>query len=367
MWNVLNEFYPYFGETPKNMKNLLLQGLDQVLDCKNPVQFTKEIKSFIAQFSDGHAEFISHRKNELTRKLPILCKRIDNQIVVVKSMEDLLKKGDIIISVDSISAMNSYDKEIKYHSASDQFVDPKYFVRGIAEGRINSKAKVQILRGEDDMEFELVRNNDAPMLEYDYQAIQKMSGGIYLINLTKITMKEFRENLDQLSNAKGIIFDARGYVDFEKRDILSYLSDKDLESPKWLVPELIYPNQDSLQFSETTWTLNPKTPRIKCPTALLVSGSSMSATETFVSIYKHYKLGKVIGQRTAGTNGNVNTYRNLPGGFTFSFTGMRVLNHDGTRFHLLGITPDIEINETYEDLLENRDPALIKAMELLAR
>jgi C-terminal processing protease CtpA/Prc len=367
VWNVLNEFYPYFEDTPMNMNFLLHQGIDQVFDSKYDYQFTNVMKSFTEQFSDGHADFVSHEHSELTRRLPILCKMIDNQIVVVKSMEDLLKKGDILVSVDSIPVIHTYDTEIAFVSASDQFKNPKYFVNGFSQGRINSKAKVQIKRGDEEMEFELVRNNNSPMLEYDYPSLQKMSGGVYLINLTKITMKEFRDNLDQLRNAKGIIFDARGYVDFEKRDILSYLSDKDLESPKWLVPELIYPNQDSLQFSETTWTIKPQTPRIKCPTALLVSGSSMSATETFVAIYKHYELGKVIGQRTAGTNGNVNSYRNLPGGFTFSFTGMRVLNHDGSRFHLLGITPDIEIEETYEDLLENRDPSLIKAMEVLGR
>ena len=72
----------------------------------------------------------------------------------------------------------------------------------------------------------------------------------------------------------------------------------------------------------------------------------------------------VVGRNSAGTNGNV-TRLWMPGGVTFTFTGMEVLFPDRSRFHGVGIVPDVEVVPTAEDLAEGRDPELLKAIELL--
>jgi len=50
------------------------------------------------------------------------------------------------------------------------------------------------------------------------------------------------------------------------------------------------------------------------------------------------KLAEIVGSPTAGANGNVSPF-SVPGGITISWTGMRVLKHDGRQHHTIGVTP----------------------------
>jgi C-terminal processing protease CtpA/Prc len=47
------------------------------------------------------------------------------------------------------------------------------------------------------------------------------------------------------------------------------------------------------------------------------------------------------------------------------FTGMKVTFPDGSRFHGLGITPDIASEPTIEDLALGKDTVLLKAITTL--
>jgi C-terminal processing protease CtpA/Prc len=72
----------------------------------------------------------------------------------------------------------------------------------------------------------------------------------------------------------------------------------------------------------------------------------------------------VVGRRSASTNGNV-TGVELPGGFTFQFTGMDIAHRDGRPFNGVGIVPDIEVTLTPQDFAEGRDPELEAAVKWL--
>ncbi len=65
----------------------------------------------------------------------------------------------------------------------------------------------------------------------------------------------------------------------------------------------------------------------------------------------------VLGQQSAGTNGSI-TQVKLPGGFTMLFTGMQLLNPDGTTLHGVGIPLDIEVKPTAADFGAGIDPEL---------
>ncbi len=75
----------------------------------------------------------------------------------------------------------------------------------------------------------------------------------------------------------------------------------------------------------------------------------------------HYGLGEIVGQSTAGANGNVNPL-NLPGGFTISWTGMRVLKHDGSQLHTVGIQPTVPATRTIAGVRAGRDELLEVAL-----
>jgi C-terminal processing protease CtpA/Prc len=74
----------------------------------------------------------------------------------------------------------------------------------------------------------------------------------------------------------------------------------------------------------------------------------------------------VIGETSAGTNGNI-TGGYLPGGYYMDFTGMHVLNPDGSELHGVGIPLDEEVVPTAEDFADGRDPELDAAIAWFAR
>lgn len=84
----------------------------------------------------------------------------------------------------------------------------------------------------------------------------------------------------------------------------------------------------------------------------------------FSQVVKHYKLATIIGSTTAGANGNRNDI-DLLNDFQISFTGLKVTNPDGSRFHAVGVLPDIIVNETSEDLRNGKDIYMEKALKFL--
>jgi C-terminal processing protease CtpA/Prc len=96
----------------------------------------------------------------------------------------------------------------------------------------------------------------------------------------------------------------------------------------------------------------------------LTDGRAISYAESFMSFIEHYKLAEIVGQPTAGTNGNVNPFV-LPGGFTVIWTGMKVVKHDGSQHHLIGIQPTIPMKRTIQGIREDRDEFLEKAIGVI--
>jgi C-terminal processing protease CtpA/Prc len=76
-----------------------------------------------------------------------------------------------------------------------------------------------------------------------------------------------------------------------------------------------------------------------------------------------YKLATIVRQPTAGTNDNINPF-NLPDNYRLSWTGMKVVKHNGSQLHGVGIIPDVYVNKTIKGVAEGRDEFLEKAIEI---
>ena len=71
-----------------------------------------------------------------------------------------------------------------------------------------------------------------------------------------------------------------------------------------------------------------------------------------MGIVEAYKLGEIVGESTAETNGNVCPVE-LSLGYSMAFTGMKVLKHDGSRHHSVGILPTVPISRTIKAAMSN--------------
>ena len=78
------------------------------------------------------------------------------------------------------------------------------------------------------------------------------------------------------------------------------------------------------------------------------------------------RLAEILGEPTAGTTGEVNRVA-LPGGYRITWTGMRVLKPDGSRFHGVGIQATVPVSRTIRGIAEGRDELLERAIEVVSR
>ena len=96
---------------------------------------------------------------------------------------------------------------------------------------------------------------------------------------------------------------------------------------------------------------------------LLIDPRAVSYSESLAGYFAAHANGTIVGEPSAGANGNVSRVE-LPGGFDFRFTGMRVTTHDGKTFHTKGFQPDIVVKPTLEGIRAGRDEVLERAIEV---
>ena len=98
-------------------------------------------------------------------------------------------------------------------------------------------------------------------------------------------------------------------------------------------------------------------------TIVLVNGSSASASEIVAGALQDYKKATIVGEKTYG-KGVVQNLYDLSGGTVLKVTTAEWYTPYERSINGEGITPDVEVERTYEDINAMRDPQLDKALKL---
>ncbi len=363
-WNVFQHFYPYFDVVGTDWDAELTNTLKEALSNQNEKDFYSTLRRLVAKLHDGHGG-VYHKISREQAGFPFLVDWIENHVVItfVKDSNNF-KVGDIVISIDSIPAEQMLLNEEEYISGSPQWKRVNS-LRRFGYGKEGTTAKLQIMRNGQILKMEALRNNKEHLSEPERPVIEKIENDIFYVNLDKAEMDEIRGKINDLANAKGVIFDLRQYPR-GNHEIISHLLTKPDTSSAWMrIPQIIYPDQENVVgFMKSGWRMQPKEPHIKGKVVFLTGGRAISYAESFMGFIEHYKLAEIVGQPTAGTNGNANTFE-LPGGFRVVWTGMRVVKHDGSQHHLIGIQPTVPVQRTIQGVIEGRDEFMEKALEII--
>lgn len=102
------------------------------------------------------------------------------------------------------------------------------------------------------------------------------------------------------------------------------------------------------------------------PIAVLVSGYTASAAESFVIMMKSEKRAALIGENSAGTNGMpIIFWNSLPGGGSYAICTMKCLTDDGFDYNNVGISPDICCKNTVEDYQNGFDRVMDEGLKYI--
>jgi len=371
LWNILQHFYPYFDVVGTKWEQQLPRALDAAASDKDAAAFQVTLSKLVAKLHDGHGNVL-HESVNRSVGLPLAFGWIENDLVITQiantAQEFDIKPGDVVIALDGTPSKRKIAEiEEKTSGATPGFV--RFAATRALPFEVGTdKVSLLIKRGDGEARKVEVMPERRPyrMAEKRPDKIAELKPGIYYVDLGRIDDGEFKAALDELAKAKGVVFDMRGYPARLSTIVLAHLIDKPIESARWMIPIVKKPDRDGMQFSRSGWPVQPLTPKLTGKIAFVTDARAISYAETYMGMVEHYELGAIVGQTTAGTNGNINPVM-LPGGYRVIWTGMKVLKHDGSRHHGVGIKPTVPVERTIAGVRAGRDEFLEAALRVVSK
>jgi C-terminal processing protease CtpA/Prc len=362
-WNVFQHFYPYFDVIDTDWDEELSTALTAALDAQDDLEFYFAVKQLMAALHDGHGRTYHDDISWSQTGFPFLVDWIEDQVVLTASAVPEVEIGDVVVSIDGVPATALANDDMQYHSGSTQwkrYLCMRYFGRGDP----GSTAEVVLRRGNNEIDVTLERSGAGSLAEARPEAIAELEDGIYYLDLERTSLEDIESRASKLAAAAGVVFDLRGTPNLPS-DFMGYLIDGQALGPITAVPQTIYPDRERIAGWDTSRaTYEPLEPRFRGVLVFLTDARAISYTETLMGTVDAYGIAEIVGRTTAGTNGAANALA-LPGGFMVFWTGTKVLKHDGSRHHLVGITPTAPVSRTIAAVREGRDEDLERAIEII--
>ena len=369
-WGVFQHFYPYFDVVSVDWPAELRRTLAAAAKDRNERAFADTLRRLMVPLNDGHAS-VAHRSVQRSHQLPLTWDIVEGQWVITWADPRLapgLGRGDVILSVNGKPAGQVFAAAAALTpGATPQFVRVRALLL-LSVGARNEAVRLKVQRARGGTANVTVRrsvpfNDSSPLLrEPRPNKIAEVEPGIVYVDVDRITDEDLSAALPALAAARGLVFDLRGYPRYLGTELLSHLAGGEIRTPPVHIPLVTLPDRPWFRSLQRQATQPPFTPRLTARTAWITSGEAVSYAESYMGIVEGHRLGEIVGEATAGTNGNVN-YIPLPGGYTLRFTGMRVLRHNGSQLHGVGIPPTVPVTRTLTGIREGRDEFLEKAIE----
>ncbi|MEQ9442328.1 MAG: S41 family peptidase [Cyclobacteriaceae bacterium] len=366
-WNVFQHFYPYFDVVAVDWDGALEEAFRDAYQDSSSTDFLQTLRVLIAKLEDGHGQVYLAGDRSETYFPSVMWEWIEDSLVITDTGQEGLYVGDVVTSIQGQSPKMYFDS--LYETISFPSL-----------GWRDYQARASSLWGSYQSTLTLGINSSSKIvLTRDVQAqyyyphllnggrdtsLQELEKGIYYVNVSVASMNDIEKEIEVLQKAKSIIFDLRGYPN-RNHEIISHLLTSPDTSTAWMqVPQIIYPDQQNMVgYENDGWAMKPHEPSLDAKIIFITDGRAISYAESFMSFIEHYDLATIVGQPTAGTNGNVNAIT-LPGGYHIYWTGMKVRKHDGSQHHGVGILPDVYVEKTMAGVRAGRDEFLEKALEI---
>ena len=320
------------------------------------------IKGYIEGLDDPYTEYISKEDmkdfmDETTGNfvgvgIYMVKDKDTNKVMVLSPIKNSpaekagILPGDLIISVDDVQ-----------YSGDEMSV-----MANKIKGEAGSKVKIEILRGTETKQFELVREN-IKINPVEGKVLENQIGYISFSSFDEGTAEDFKNQYKELEKQgiKSLIIDLRnnggGIVD-QALEISDYIADKD----SVLLYEVDKDNKEEVEKSKNN-------PIINMPIIILTNENTASSSEILAGALKDLGKAQIVGTKTYG-KGVIQQLLTLPDGSGIKITSNKYLTPNKTEINKIGIEPNetVELPDTVKNVLrveEKDDTQLQKAIEML--
>lgn len=373
-WNIMQHFYPYFDVTKTNWLEALKTALIGADAAKNEDEFIVVLREMMAQLHDGHGRvYTGFPPSTNIYRPPFGWDWVENQLVITFVDEEAkgkLRPGDRVVGINGQTVSKALESQRTLISgATKQWINFRS-IQDLLLGSLDTTISLVIQPGNGiTYEVSYERNvyvglNPFLFTEQRPQPVSEIQPSIWYVDLTRVTDTLFTTSLPQLEDASGIVFDMRGYPFLLSAEMIGHLIDKEVLWPQLRIPIITLPDHQFLSYDKIIQSISPKFPRLTTNTVFIVDGRVMSYSESIMQTIASNNIAKIVGEPTAGTNGNIAVFT-LFGKYTFQFTGMQVLNQDGSQFHGIGVQPTLVISRTLRGVRLGHDELLDGAIHQL--
>ncbi len=373
-WNAIEYFWTYWDTSDVDWEAALREALVNASQAPDDAAALVALRRMMAQLGDGHT-FTTQpdAPKPPPGTLPFTWDVIENQLTITTMLTDKppLRSGDVITAINGQPAMDVIQQHL-------ELISPKkgyglYNALLEMSARQNDKTiqlEIKPFSGTEPYTLDVayVVRNPGWMRENRPPLSADLGGGIAYLDLSRAHKADIQGAMDLLKQAKGIVFDMRGYPpDSGVIELLGHLTDKVLNTAPFWLPVVTDPDHANIQLIDVTYPwVQPAEPRLTDNIAWLINANgTVSYAESIMGIMEGYHLGKIVGAPSAGTNGDI-VSMSLPGGFYTSWTGLRVTKFDGSPLMGVGVLPDVPIERTLAGVAAGRDELLEKAFEVVS-
>lgn len=376
-WNIVRHFYPYYEEDSLDWDNQLERYLQKAVQMagvnsfESLVEWYDTLCRFMNPVKDGHM-FVRRDMNVsgiMSTYLPEFYAEAEtkavNDTLLVRMGTDDRQPWRILNAVNGQQASErlQYCRQIT-NAATEAHRDKMAVEKMLSSAEYGTPFVIQTVNasGQAYEDTLYARSQNIPKMEKEKQPVRKLENGILYVDATSRELNEKLFMSALTPDVRGLCFDLRGLPTYQFEDILAHLIASDVTAPATEVPINNFPYQQNVTWRVNSETLKAKQPYIALPATFLCDGATVSWGETILMMVRNYKLGKIVGQATAGTTGDMTQFL-LPL-FPFSMTGMLMRCMDGEQHHARGIKPDITIHVYATDYMNGCDRILNVALKM---
>lgn len=369
-WNIFQHFYPYFAAVKAEWPAALPEYLRAAYPNQSAADFTQVLRRLVARLHDGHGYVSYAGPGARVQQLPLAWEWVEHKLVITKVLGDSLpvRRGDIVTAINGRPPAAYFEQAEPFISAATPGFLHYRSAFETTVGPAGSALRVQVqdaagatrtLHLHYSLNPSPLRDDNAELAPF-----RQLAPGVLYLDLDRLPMESITPHLTELAQATAIICDLRGYPR-DNHPLLSYLLTRPDTATHWMrVPRFIYPDQQQVAgYQYMGWHMQPKAPHLAAHVVFITNERAISYAESVMGLVKGYHLATIVGQPTAGTNGNINPFT-LPGRYTVRWTGMEVRRLNGQPHHGMGVLPDVYVEKTIEGVRTGRDEFLEKALEL---